>query len=319
MILSMGDILEVLLAVMPPFILMLVGGVARKFDCLPVEAEASLSRFIVRVLYPCFIVHQVLGAPTPITAREAWSVPVFGFVAICFGFMMAHLIGRMIGLKDRENRAFRFCGGIFNYGFFALPIASIVFGDHLVVKIILFNLGVEVAIWTVGVLILASSGFAWGKLLNPPALSVLLALFLQILGGKELVPEPLWVVLSMISACSIPFALMVIGASFAGLLKGFRPSRGYRVEAGAFFIRNLCLPAMFLFYARWGWFPTEMNWMAQVLVVQAAMPAGVFALLVVKSYKESSETSIRAIMATMVGCVLTLPAWIYVGKTWVLR
>ena len=59
--------------------------------------------------------------------------------------------------------------------------------------------------------------------------------------------------------------------------------------------------------------------MAQVLVVQAAMPAGVFALLVVKSYKESSETSIRAIMATMVGCLLTLPAWIYVGKTWVLR
>ena len=46
-------------------------------------------------------------------------------------------------------------------------------------------------------------------------------------------------------------------------------------------------PACFMLYAKWGWFPSGMDWMAFVLVVQAAMPAGVFALLVVKNYSES--------------------------------
>jgi len=61
-----------------------------------------------------------------------------------------------------------------------------------------------------------------------------------------------------------------------------------------------------------------MEWMAEVLVVQAAMPAGVFALLVVKNYSESSQVGMRSILATMIGCLVTLPLWIYVGKNWVL-
>lgn len=314
----MGNLLDVLLAVLPPFLLMFVGGLGRKFDCIPVEAEASLSRLIVRILYPCFIIHQVLGATEPVTLTEAWIAPVFGFLAISFGFGISHLIGRICGFEKRENRAFRFCCGIFNYGFFALPIASIVFGDFLIVKIILFNLGVEIAIWSVGVLVLASSGISLANLLNPPALSVLFALTVQSMGGRELFPQPLWTVLSMISACSIPFALMVIGSSFAGLLKNFRPSPGYRVEIGAICSRNLLVPACFIIYAKWGWFPLGMDWMALVLVVQAAMPAGVFALLVVKNYSESSEVGMRSILATMIGCLITLPAWIYAGKNWAL-
>ncbi len=310
----MGELFEVLWAVLPPFLLMFVGGIASKIECLPVGTESTLSRLIVRVLYPCFILHQVLGSTNPVPAKEAWLTPVFGFFAICLGFAIAHRIGRLMALKNTELRPFRFCSGIFNYGFFALPIASIVFGDFLVVKIILFNLGVEIAIWSIGVLVLTSSKLSLVRLLNPPAVSVLLALILQFFGGRALIPEPIWNTLSMISACSIPFALMVIGASFADLLKGFRPSAGYRVEAGAFLSRNVLIPACFVLYAVVGWFPENMEWMSKVLIVQAAMPAGVFALLVVRSYSECSETSIRTIMATMVGCLVTLPGWIYLGE-----
>lgn len=313
----MVEILNILWAVMPPFILMFVGAAARKTGCLPVTMEGSLSRFIVRILYPCFIIHQVLGSAEPVSTNEVWIAPIFGFISITIGFLIAHYIGKFLGLNDRENRAFRFCSGIFNYGFFALPIASQVFGDFLIVKIILFNLGVEMAIWSVGVLILTSSTFSWTKLLNPPAVSVVFALIIQSIGGRELFPDPIWIVLEMISTCSIPFALMVIGSSFAGLFEGFHPSARYRVEIGAFCSRNLLIPACFMGYAVFGIFPPGMGWMAKVLIVQAAMPAGVFALLVVKSYSGASEVGLRAILATMLGCVLTLPAWIYAGKLWV--
>jgi len=188
----------------------------------------------------------------------------------------------------------------------------------LIVKIILFNLGVEIAIWSVGIFVLTSNKFKWEKLLNPPAIAVFVALCLQFVGAREWFPSPIWNALEMISACSIPFALMVIGASFAGLLKGFRPSPSYRIEGASILTRNIGVPAIFLLYAGLGWFPSDMEWMAEVLVVQAAMPAGVFALLVVKNYSESSQVGMRSILATMIGCLVTLPLWIYVGKNWVL-
>jgi len=92
---------------------------------------------------------------------------------------------------------------------------------------VLFNLGVEVAIWTVGILVLTSSAFDWKKILNPPAISVILGLFLQALGGKEIFPLFLWETLSMIAYCSIPIALLAIGAGFYDLLTGYRPSSNF--------------------------------------------------------------------------------------------
>jgi len=57
----------------------------------------------------------------------------------------------------------------------------------------------------------------------------------------------------------------------------------------------------------------------QILVIQAAMPAGVFALLVVNSYGESSGIGLRAIMATMLACLFSMPFWIFLGTKYILQ
>jgi len=307
------DLLHLFNAIGPPFLLLLIGGFARKKDYLSREADRTMSRFIVYMLYPCFILYHILGSDNPVGAKEAWISAVFGFCSISVGFLVSRCVGKICMVDIKEMPAFCFCSGIFNYGFFAIPIAALYFGNELVVKIILFNLGVEVAIWTVGILFLTSSKFKFGKILNPPVLSVLIALILQILGGKELFPQYLWEVLSMIGNCSIPMALMIIGASFYDLFKGFRPSKAYRVEMAAFLTRGLIVPALFVCYAVYGWIPSQASWMADVLIVQAAMPAGVFALVVVKSYGQDTKTALRVIMATMLISLVSLPAWLWLG------
>jgi hypothetical protein len=56
-----------------------------------------------------------------------------------------------------------------------------------------------------------------------------------------------------------------------------------------------------------------MDWFKKVLVVQAAMPAGIFALVVVQIYEGDRKTAMRSIMATMLGCLITLPFWLSIG------
>ena len=309
----MGAWVNIVLAVLPPFLLLFIGSFARKMDWLGRETDRTLSRFIVCVLYPCFIVYHVLGTDTPVGSSEAWIGALFGFFAIVLGFVISRLVSVFCNIEPSARPAFCFCSGIFNYGFFAIPVASLFFGSELVVKIILFNLGVEVAIWTVGILMLTSSKLEIRKIMNPPALSVLFALVVQYLGGKELVPQFAWEVLSMIGNCSIPMALMIIGASFYDLLKGYRPSPKYRVEVGALLTRAVIVPTVFIVYAMYGWIPGDISWMREVLVVQAAMPAGVFALVVVKNYGQDTETGLRSIMATMLVSLVSIPTWLWVG------
>jgi len=318
-IVLMDSIWEIIGAVMPPFLLMIVGGFSRKKNWIPNQKSASLSRFIVCVLYPCFILHQVLSAQNAVQPLEAWATPLFGFGAILAGFAIARMVAHLLKLSTEESRAFSFCSGIFNYGFFAIPVASLLFGQELVVKIILFNLGVEIAIWTVGILLLTSAKFQVSKLFNPPALSVFLALGLQALGGVKMIPQPLWELVSMIGQCSIPLGLMVIGAAFYDLLNGYRIGDGLKIELGAVLSRNLLVPAVFVGYAACGWMPPTMEYLREVLVVQAAMPAGVFALLVVNSYGQRSDVGLRAILATMVACIISLPTWVYFGLTYIVN
>ncbi len=103
-----------------------------------------------------------------------------------------------------------------------------------------------------------------------------LAMLLQSLGGRTFVPSFAWEVVEMIGNCSIPMGLMLIGGSFYELMSGFRFSSGYRVEMAALLVRNLVFPCLVLAYVAWGPIPVGMEWMRQILVVQAAMPAGIF-------------------------------------------
>jgi len=236
-----------------------------------------------------------------------------GFLSILLGFLVAWLIARLTRIDNGSAPSFTFAAGIFNYGYFAFPVAISLFGEQILAKFIVFNLGVEIAIWTVGILFLSSSGFKFARLINPPAISIVLALLVKNWGGDEVVPSFLWEVVKMLGACSIPVGLLLIGGNISDLMKGFRFSNGFQIEFSSIVVRLVIVPTLFLAYAWFGPIPEGMDWFKKVLVVQAAMPAGIFALVVVQIYEGDRKTAMRSIMATMLGCLITLPFWLLIG------
>jgi predicted permease len=56
-----------------------------------------------------------------------------------------------------------------------------------------------------------------------------------------------------------------------------------------------------------------MNWLKDILIVQIAMPAGIFAIVIVKNYMGDTETAMRVILSTMIGCLLSTPIWLLLG------
>ena len=309
----MDNLIGIFIAVLPPFLLLGVGAFARSVGWLRAEADASLSMVTIRILYPCFILFHILENGDTRIDGATFLVIAIGFASILTGFFLAWVVSKVLKLEEESVRTFRFCAGIFNYGFIAIPVALAFFDSNIVVHIILFNLGVEIAIWTIGILILTANRLSLKGLLNPPAIAVIVGLVLQTTGGKQLIPSFFWEVVEILGQCSIPIGLLLIGGSFYQLMDNFRFSNGLRTEIASLLVRNLFFPCLVISFIASNFCPTDVPFLREVLVIQAAIPAGIFAVVIVSNYSANSVTAMRTISVTMLVSLLTLPIWLSIG------
>ncbi len=117
----------------------------------------------------------------------------------------------------------------------------------------------------------------------------------------------------MIGICSIPLALLIIGATMADFWADFHADRGPGVMALAIVVRNVVCPFELVVLA---WLlPVSME-LKETLVVQAAMPAGVFTLLLTRHNGGSVPVALQVIFSTSAAAIITLPIWIHFGMLW---
>lgn len=308
-----SDFLNIVSALVLPIGIILLGCFTRRLGWFRTEADASLATLTIRLLYPCFILRHLVGHEGLRDPTIFALAPVAGFLAIVLGFGFSIMVARSIGFSGGQFKSFIFSAGIFNYGFFAFPVGETLFGEAFVGKLIIFNLGVEIAIWTVGVMILIGEAPGWRRLVNPPAVAIALAMLLSSVGGREGLPSFVFEIVDALAACAIPVGLLMIGGSVLDLMREKDGETGLRVEAGAVAVRLLFVPAVLIGIIALSPFPHDLLWLREVLVVQAAMPAGVLSIVVVKSYNGDTGIALRVILATLAGCLITMPIWLILG------
>ena len=107
---------------------------------------------------------------------------------------------------------------------------------------------------------------------------------------------------------------MLIGGNFYDLLKKFEFSRD-RIEIGSLIVRNIVFPIILILYVLRIYVRLIFHtYIKKVLIIQAAMPAGIFAIVIVGNYNCDQDTAMRSIIITMLASVVTLPMWILIGK-----
>ncbi|MFI4873841.1 MAG: AEC family transporter, partial [Blastopirellula sp. JB062] len=171
------------------FLVMSIGGSARHLGWLSREADEGMLKLCIRVLVPCLIFRSVVGNPAFDDATNIYMPPLFGFISVAGGTLIAawfaKLTGRWTGmLSPKTFSSFGVCVGVFNYGFVPLPLVENLFGKDALGVLFLHNVGVELAIWTVCVGMIAgglSRGW-WKHVINPPSVTIVVALAFNFLG-----------------------------------------------------------------------------------------------------------------------------------------
>ena len=139
-------------AVLPIFIVIASGAVARRVGWLDVEADRSLMTVVVNLLYPALIFSFILGNDALRQPSNLLLPPLLGLTTVVGGFGLSMLVARKFKIGDqRDCRTFAFTTGIYNYGYFPVPIIALLFDRETTGVLLVHNLGVEIAMWVLGV------------------------------------------------------------------------------------------------------------------------------------------------------------------------
>jgi len=324
----MSEYLTILGSVIPLFLLMGVGAAVRRHGVLNEQADRTLVNLMVHLLYPCLILDHVIPS---VALRQSgnllWS-PLMGFACMGGGIVLARWVARMARVPaGAQARTFAFVAGIFNYGYIPVPLVDVLYGSSTLGVLFVFNLGAEVAFWVVGFAGLEqrSAIREWSRIFTSPVRAIILGVLINLvtahfgllLDARTLATAswgwPVKVVLDtvhLVGLCTIPLAMLLIGATMADFWGEFRATKGMKVMGLSLLVRNLTVPALFVLLA---WLLPISRELKETIVAQAAMPAGVFTLLLTRHHGGDVPVALQIIFATSAAAIITLPLWIHFG------
>ena len=316
---------QILVAVIPIYLLMVVGGGLRRADVLGEQMDAGLTKLVIHVLYPALILDKILRAELLRDVKVVgWAVGV-GFVIVVIGLGVALVVGRAIGLRKGTGwRSFTLTAGIQNYGYVAIPLLMVFFPENETAVLgLLFthSLGVELGVWTLGMLILRGQPFrSLGEVLSGPIVAVVVGLLLVVARIDLLVAhspvaaflfEMFLNLLHWVGLAAFPVGLLLIGTVISDLLGKARYS--VRVGVGSLVVRMVVMPLIILFLARFLPLVTELK---QVLLVQAAMPSAVTPIVYARHYGADPAAAVHVVLTTSVAAIVSIPIVISLGRIW---
>ncbi len=314
----MTSYLDLLLLILPVFGVMAVGVVMRRGQWLKPEADASLLRLLVNVLYPCIIFTHVFDNPALREPTNLGWAPLMGFITMSAGMAICYGAGRMLGFTVGNGlRTFAFTVGIYNYSYITVPVMEDLFGPESIGVLFVHNLGCEVAIWVVGILILSGQSLrtGWRKLINAPIIALIFSVAVNLSGIHVHVPDALMVAVSALAACAIPFGLLLSGATLGEqMTRKTTDLFDLRTTLAAVVLRLGVLTLLMLIAARYGPFSDELR---HVIMVQAVMPAGFISMVLVNHYGGHPLVAARVVVATVFAGVLLIPLWLRFALAWV--
>ena len=306
--------LDVVASVLPVYLLIVAGVVLRWTGIVRKEHDDGVMRVVYTIMLPCFMLDKILGSAVLKSGAVVVSSLVIGFGLILVGITIGVVVGRLIGLERGTGmRTFALASGSQNFGFTAAPVVEILWSTGALAILFVHNIGVELAMWSVGVMIMSGErGVPWRKLINGPVIAVIGGLLLVACGWDSYCVGPTRKAMSMIGIGAFPLAIVITGCTIMDLVVAEKPT--WKIICGASLVRLVLAPIAFLTAARFLPIATELR---QVLVVQAAMPAAMTPIMLARLYGGRPAIAVQIVVFTTALSLVSLPWIITLGCQWI--
>lgn len=299
-----------------------IGAFARYKLWLTQEADQSLLALVLKLMIPCLVADTLIGNPDLRHPLTVALPPLLGFGLLCVSFAVVALALRFFGPAagldtPAKKRTFTLAAGLQNYAYLTIPLAQLMFSKTTLGVLLLHNVGVDIGLWTVGVVILTGRvGKGWWKgFLNPIALTIAFSLAANTFDLRRYLTAwhagLVFTAVHTLALCAIPLALLVVGATILDFLPALSPRGGARTIALGCLMRLGLLPLLFITTAC-ALPASDLN-LKRVLIMQGAMPAGLFTTVLARQFGGDPPTALRVGIPTTLLALATIPFWMAAG------
>lgn len=192
------------------FLLMGVGFISGKVKIITPEINLGLSKLLLNVTMPFMIINAFNFEFSNDMLKTAGIV----FVISMFVHGALTILGLFLFKRqdDGVQRVFRFITIFSNCGFIGYPVAGSIYGSEGIFYAAIFNVGYNIFVWTVGVMIFKKDGMSVRKaFINPGIIAVIIGFILFIFPIK--LPFPIMNTMELIGDMTVPLSMLIVGAS----------------------------------------------------------------------------------------------------------
>ncbi len=298
-------------AVVPLFLLSVLGMYFRKHGGMTTQADETILWLLINLFTPCLIVDSFLGNEALDSMSNLIVAPILGFSTVVIGIVLSSLCAQLIGFEKREQeRTFVTCVSLYNYGYIPIPLIMLFFSKQILGMLFVYNVGLELAMWTLGYIALTGKISLLESLkrtITPPLIALLFCLVVNAVWKENPLPFSLARIIHMMGQATIPMALLVVGATVFDHMQSVHGVGVTKPVVAGVLLRLLVIPLTFVAMAFYLPIPEPLK---IVLCIQAGMPSAVLPIILVRMYGGDLQLAIQIIVSTSVLCLLTLPAWL---------
>ena len=295
-------------ALLPVFLVILLGVALRKRSVLDEIHWRAVDQLCYNVLFPCLIFKEIAAAD--FSNLPVWSMAIAMMLAVCSMFALLLLfktqISEILGM-DASGFASFFQGATRWHTFIALALIPLIFGPKALALGALSAAAMTpllnvVNVWVHGHYVshekLKPRSLLTSVLRNPFVFSSLGGVVWQVLGLP--LPWPLYEVLDITGKGALGLALLSVGAG----LQIENPTKVHLPVGGAVVLKLLVMP-VFMFF--WLWLLGVGGEAAKVAMLCSAVPTGSGAYVLARQMGGDAPLVARILTAQVVAACLTIP------------
>ena len=177
------------------------------------KSAKLLSTLEVYVFLPATVFRTFSKNFTVKYLAEKYYYIFVSIIVLCLVALISHFIAKAL-TKDHYNRnVYEYSIAIANYGYMGYALTSAIFGEQMLLNLMMFGFPISIYIYTFGFCMLTKSKINIKRLLNPMMIAILLGMLVGITGLE--LPSVASEILNKGAACMSPVAMLLTGISLA--------------------------------------------------------------------------------------------------------
>ncbi len=282
----------------------LTGVVLARAKLITPALRQGLNTLLYYFALPILVFNSMRGSITLELLQTSYYPLLFGIGLALANGLVAFLSAAIWRTDPRERHLFAFLSMFGNNIYLALPIAQALFGAQGVAVVLLYSLGSDLILWSVGQFLLSGEkSVTWASLkqvINPTLIAMLVG---AAAGMANLwLPPALDISLNNMASITSPLALLLTGAALAEIKLG--AGSGAK-QAAALFVGKLVIsPLIALGLVSILPIPSEMQ---ILIVILASMPTFVRSIVLTDRFGWDGQKTALGVLVTTLGCFITIP------------